>query len=84
MQHVQPKSVVGFQPTKLLISESATVKSAKPDLTCLKLHLRNRNRHYFTFKEMVHIVLQEKRVATAKKTIFFFEQIAPPATIKQN
>ena len=65
VQHAQTKSVFTYQPTEILAS--TTVKSAEPALTCLIIHLQNKNRQQLHLVEMVHIVLQERRIVTTKK-----------------
>ena len=63
-RHVELKNVFTFQPIKLV---STTVKSAKPAATFWIFVLRTKNRQLCCLAEMVHIVLQERRVATTKK-----------------
>ena len=79
VQHAELKSVFKFQPIKRLVS--TTVISAKPLL--LKSPLWTRNRKLRCLAVMVHIVLQEKPVATTKnKGQLHFEEISPPITTK--
>ena len=65
VQHVEMKSVFTFQPIKWLVSN--TVWSAKPAATFWMFVLRTKNRQLGWVARMVHIVLQEKRVATTEK-----------------
>ena len=65
VQHVEVKSVFIFQPIKRLVS--TTVKSAKPAVTFWIFLLWTRNRQLCCLAVMVHIVLQQRRVATTKK-----------------
>ena len=65
VQNVEMKSVFTFQPKKRLVS--TTVKSAKPAATFWIFILRTKNRQLCCLASTVHIVLQEKRVATTKK-----------------
>ena len=65
VEHVQIKSVFTFQPIKRPVS--TTVKSAKPVATFWIFFLRTKNQHLCFLVVMVHIVLQERRVATMKK-----------------
>ena len=65
VQHVEMKSVFTFQPIKRLLS--TTVKSAKPAAMFWKILLRTKNRQFCCLAVMVHIVLQDGRVATTKK-----------------
>ena len=73
VQHVEMKSVFTFQPIKRLVS--TTVKSAKPAATFWLFLLRTKNRQICCLAETVHIVLQEKRVATTKmKNLLHFRR----------
>ena len=65
VQHVQMKSVSTFQPIERLVS--TTAKSAKPAATFWIFLLRTKNRQLCCLAVMVHIVLQERRVAITKK-----------------
>ena len=65
VQHVGMKSVFTLQPIKQLVS--TTVKSAKPAGTISIFLLRTKNRQLCCLLVTVHIVLQEKRVATTRK-----------------
>ena len=65
VQHVEMKSVFTFQPIKWLVS--TTVKSAKPAATFWIFLLSIKNRKLYCLAVTVHIVLQERRVATTKK-----------------
>ena len=65
VQHIGMKSVFTFQPIERLVS--TTVKSAKPAATFWIFVLRTKNRQFCCLAVMVHIVLQERRVATTKK-----------------
>ena len=65
VQHVQTKSVLTCQPTKILVS--TTVKSSTPAPTCSIFHLRIENWHLVFLVEIVHIIMQERRVVFGKK-----------------
>ena len=65
VQHVEMKSVFTFEPIKRLVS--MTVQSTKPAATFWILLLRTKNRQLCCLAVTVHIVLQERRVATTKK-----------------
>ena len=65
VQHVEMESVFTIQPMKRLVS--TTVKSAKPATTFWIFLLRTKHQQLFCLAVTVHIVLQEKRVATTKK-----------------
>ena len=65
VQHVEMKSVFTFQPIKRLVS--TTVRSVKPAAMFWIFLLRTKNRQLCCFAGMVHIVLQERRVATTRK-----------------
>ena len=65
VQHVEMKSVFTFRPIKRLVS--TTVKSAKPAATFSIILLGTKNRQLCCLAATVHIVLQERRVATTKK-----------------
>ena len=67
VQHAEMKSVFTFQPKKRLVS--TTVKSAKPAATFWIFLLSTKNRKLCCLVGMIHIVLQERRVATMKKKI---------------
>ena len=68
-----------FQPIKRLVS--TTVKSAKPATMFLIFPLRTKNRRLVCLAPTVHIVLQERRVATTKrKNHLHFEETSPPIT----
>ena len=61
---------------------STRVKSAKPAATFWIFLLRTKNRHLCCLVVMVHIALQERRVAiTKKKNLVHFEEISPPITV---
>ena len=80
---MKTKSVFTFQPSKLLVSTN--VKGAKSAVMCLMLHSRNKSQHFLYLLEMVHIVLQKRRVATTNsKNHLFFEETSPPITIFLN
>ena len=64
VQHVEMKSVFTFQPIKRLVS--TTVKKAKPAATFWVFPLGTKNRQLCCSAVTVHIVLQERRVATTK------------------
>ena len=64
-QHVEMKSVFTFQPIKRLVF--TTVKSAKPAAMFWFFLSRTKNQQLCCLVVTVHIVLQEKRVATTKK-----------------
>ena len=68
VQHVEIKSVFTFQPIKRLVS--LTVKSAKPASMFWIILLWTINRQLCCLAVTVHIVLQERRVATLKKKSF--------------
>ena len=75
------KNVFTFQPRKCLFS--TTVRNAKPDATFWILVLKTKHRQIFCLAVMVHIAVQERRVATTKKkNLLHFEEIFPPFTIK--
>ena len=59
------KNLFIFQPIKPLVS--TTVQSVKPAVTFWILFFRIKNRPLLCLAVMVHIVLQEKWVATTKK-----------------
>ena len=81
VQHVEMKSVFTIQPIKRLVS--TTVKNAKPASTIWIFVLMTKNRQLRCLAVTVHIVLQEKRVATTQnKAICIVEKIAPPITSK--
>ena len=65
VQHVEMKSVFTFQQMKRPVS--TTLKSAKPAATFWIFLLRTKNRQLCCLAVTVHIVLQERRVATTKK-----------------
>ena len=65
VQHVGMKSVFTFQPIKPLVS--TTVTNAKPSATFWIFLLRTKNQQFRCLGVTVHIVLQERRVATTKK-----------------
>ena len=65
VQHVERTSVFTCQPIKRLVS--TTVKSAKPAATFWIFIWRTKNRQLCCLAVTVHIVLQERRVATRKK-----------------
>ena len=65
VQHVEMESVFTFQPLERLVS--TTVKSAKPDATFRIFLLGTKNWQICCLAVTVHIVLQERRVATTKK-----------------
>ena len=65
VQHVELKSVFTFQLTKRLVS--TTVKSAKPAATFRIFFSMTKNLQLCCLAVTVHIVLQERRVATMKK-----------------
>ena len=64
VQHVEMKKVFTFQPKKRLVS--TTVKSAKPAATFWIFLSRTKNRQLCCMAVTVHIVSQERRVATTK------------------
>ena len=64
--HVETKIVFTFQPMKRLVSK--TVKSAKPAVTFRIFLLRTKNRQLCCLAVTAHIVLQERRVVTTKKS----------------
>ena len=65
VQHVETKKVFTFQPLKQLVS--TTVRSAKPAATFWIILLKPKNQQLCCLVGTVHIVLQERRVATTKK-----------------
>ena len=65
VQQVETKSVFTFQPKKWLVS--ATVKSAKPDVTLWIFLLRTKNWQLCCLVVTVRIILQGRRVATTEK-----------------
>ena len=65
VKHVEMESVFTFQPKKRLFF--TTVKSAKPAARFSIFLLRTKNLQLCCFAVKVHIVLQERRVATTKK-----------------
>ena len=65
VQHVEMKSVFTFQPIKRL--DSRTARSAKPAVTFSIFLSKGKNQQLCCLAVMVHIVLQERRVATTKK-----------------
>ena len=65
VQHVEMKSVFTFQPIEGLVS--STVESAKFAATFWWFVLRTKYRQLCCLAVTVHIVLQERRVATTKK-----------------
>ena len=78
IEHVEMKCVFTIQ---LLVS--TTVESTKPAATFYIFLQWTKNRQLCCLAMMVHLALQEKRVATTKKKNFFhFEEIYPPITIK--
>ena len=69
-RYVEMKSVFTFYPIKRLIF--TTVNSAKRVATFLIIRLRAENREFRWLAVMVHIVLQERRVATTKENHLHF------------
>ena len=65
VKHVEMKSVFTFEQIKRLVS--TTVKSAKRAATFWIFLLKTKNLQICCLAVTVHIVLQERRVATAKK-----------------
>ena len=83
VQHVEMKSVFTSQPIKRLVS--TTVKSAKLKATFWIFLLRTKNWQLCCLAVMVHIVFQERRVATTKKKIHLrFWLNPPPITTKHS
>ena len=72
VQHAQTKSAFTFQSTKTIVS--ASVKSAKPALTCLIFSFGNKNRQESFLVETVKTVLQKRTIVTTmqKKTYLQF------------
>ena len=62
VQHIEMKSVFTMKPIKYLVS--TTVKSARPAGTFWKCLLRIKNQQLCCVAVMIHIILQEKRMAT--------------------
>ena len=65
VQLVEMKTGFTFHPIKRLVS--TTVKSAKLAATFLIFLSRTKNRELFYLAMMVHIVVQQRRVATTKE-----------------
>ena len=65
VQHVGMKSVFTIQPRKSLVSW--TVKKIEASCHVLNIPFKDQNRQLCCLAVMVHIALQESRVATAKK-----------------
>ena len=83
VQHVEMKSLFRLQPKKRLVS--TTVKIPKPATTFWIFLLRTKNWQLFWLAVMVHIVLQEKRVATTKeKRHLYFWRSFPTNHIPAN
>ena len=70
VQHIEMKNVFLFHPVKRLFS--TTVKSAEPAATFWIFLLRTKNRQLCCLAVTVHIVLQERPVATTKKNHLHF------------
>ena len=81
VQHVQIKNVFKFQPIKGLVS--TTVENAKPAATVWIFYLRTKKWQLCCSTVMVHIALQARRVANAKKKkILQFWKNSPPILMK--
>ena len=71
-----------FHVARARKDDKKTVKSAKVASTFWIFFLKTKNRQFCCLAVTVHIVLQERRIVTMKKTLSIFEEASPPITTK--